>query len=318
MRFKLSSYPQVVVVKGKVFFRGAHLRPDKNSESMTDHQTVLVYDPQADNWSELPPYAFSWFAMTVLNNQLLVVGGQALTREKTDLLGMWDENQRTWIHPLPPMLKACNSPMVVTYKNRWLVVAGGFEGSQHLSVVQVLDVNSREWFYGSPLPAPISHVSTATIGNMFYLVGGFKTKGANVVAPNDQVLCACLPDLILRAITRDLSLDPSSCITQDIPLDLSSYSAVWQSLPRLSANAYSTTVAVNETLLAVGGIRDSSSDIHLYQDSTKKWLKVGELPIGRSQCACAVLPRGEIFVAGADARGSEQRVDIAQVVFNSV
>ena len=150
-------------MKGKVFFRGAHLRPDKNSESRTDHQTVLVYDPQADNWSELPPYAFSWFAMTVLNDQLLVVGGQALTREKTDLLGMWDENQHTWIHPLPPMLKACN--------------------------------------YSSPLPAPISHVSTATIGNMFYLVGGFKTKGTNIVAPNDQVLCACLPDLILCAIT---------------------------------------------------------------------------------------------------------------------
>ena len=305
MRFKLSSYPQVVVVKGKIFFRGAHLDPDKNSESMVDHRTVLVYDPQADDWTELPPYAFSWFAMTVLNDQLVVVGGQALTREKTDLLGMWDENQRAWIHPLPHMLKACNSPMVVTYKNRWLVVAGGFEGSWHLSVVQVLDISSREWFYGSSLPSPISHVSTATIGNMFYLVGGFKTKGANIVAPNDQVLSVCLPDLILQAITRDVSSDPSSC------------SALWQSLPTLSANPYSTAVAVNETLLAVGGIYGSTSDIHLYRDSTKKWIKVGELPIGRSQCACALLPSGEIFIAGGDARGSEQKVDIAQVIFNN-
>ena len=60
MRFKLSSYPQVVVVKGKVFFRGAHLVPDKNSESMADHRTVLVYDPQADDWSELPPIIQQW------------------------------------------------------------------------------------------------------------------------------------------------------------------------------------------------------------------------------------------------------------------
>ena len=306
MRFKLSSYPQVVVVKGKVFLRGAHLRPDKNSESLVDHQTVLVYDPQADDWSQLLPYSFSWFAMTVLNDQLVVVGGQALTREKTDLLGMWDENMRSWIHPLPPMLKACNSPMVVTYKNRWMVVAGGFDGSHHLSVVQILDSSTREWFYGSPLPAPISHVSTTTIGSTFYLVGGFKTKGANVVAPNDQVIYACLPDLILQAKTRDVSSGPSSG------------SGTWQSLPRLTTNPYPTAVAVNETLLAIGGIDDSSSDIHLYQHSTKKWIKVGELPIGRSQCACAVLPSGEIFVAGGDARGSEQHVDIAQVVFNSV
>lgn len=304
MRFKLSSYPQVVVVRGKVFFRGAYLRPDRNSESMEDHRTVLVYDPQADNWSELPPYTFSWFAMTGLNDQLVVVGGQELTREKTDLLGRWDEDQCMWTHPFPPMLKACNSPMVATYKNRWLVVAGGFEGSQHLSVVQVLDISSREWFYGSPLPAPISHVSTATIGNIFYLLGGFKTKGANVVSPNDHVLCVCLPDLILQAITQYASSDHSSC------------SALWQPLPRLSANPYSTAVALNETLLAVGGLYGSSLDIHLYQHNAKKWIKVGELPIGRSQCACAVLPSGELFVAGGNARGSEQHVDIAQMIFN--
>ena len=144
MRFKLSSYPQVIVVKGKVFFKGAHLHPDRNSESNEDHRTVLVYDPQADNWSELPPYTFSWFAMTVLNDQLMVVGGQALTRDKTHKLGKWDEDQCTWTYPFPPMLKACNSPMVVMYKNRWLVVAGGFEGYQHLSEVQVLDISSRE------------------------------------------------------------------------------------------------------------------------------------------------------------------------------
>lgn len=303
MRFKLTSYPQVVVMEGKVYFRGPHLLPYmySDSESDTDHRTVLVYGPQSDAWSRLPPYSFSWFAMTVLNNQLVVVGGQALSREKTDLLGRWDANLQTWTHPFPPMLKASNSPMVVTYKDKWLVVAGGFEGRRHISVVQILDISSRQWFYGSPLPAPISHVSTATIGNMFYLVGGYKTKGGNVVAPNDEVLCVCLPDLILQAVTQDVSSDPSSC------------SALWQSLP--NANPYSTAIALNETLLAIGGVDSSTSDILLYQHSTKEWIKVGELPIGRSQCACTVLPTGEIFVAGGDAPGSEQQVDIAQVLF---
>ena len=39
---------------------------------MVDHHTVLVYEPQADDWSKLPPYnnTFSWFAVTVLNEQL--------------------------------------------------------------------------------------------------------------------------------------------------------------------------------------------------------------------------------------------------------
>ena len=306
MPFKLSSYPQVVVMKGKVYFRGAHLLPSFSSESEADHQTILVYDPQGDVWTMLPPYSFSWFAMTVLNDQLVLVGGQTLTRKKTGNLGRWDDKLQTWTYPFPPMLKACNSPMVVTYKNSWLVVAGGFEGSRHLSVVQILDIRSKQWYYGASLPVPISHVSTATIGNIFYLVGGFKSKDRNVVSPNRQVLCVCLPDLILQTITQEVSPGTSSNVSISL----------WQSLP--SVNPDSTVVALNETILTIGGVDSSSSDIHLYQHSTKKWIKVGELPIGRSQCACAVLPSGEIFVAGGDAPGSEQQVDIAQVLFTTV
>lgn len=268
MKFKFSTYPQVVVMKGKVYFRGAHLF-HSNSESEADHRTILVYKPESDVWSMLPPYSFSWFAMTVLDDQLVLVGGQTLMKEKTGMLGRWDETLQTWTHPFPPMLKPCNSPMVVTYKNRWLVVAGGFERSQHLSVVQILDTSSRQWLYGSPLPIPVSHASTATIGNVFYLVGGFKTRDKYIVSPNDQVFSVCLPDLILQAITQD----DHNVISPDL-----SYSALWQSLPK--TNPDSTAVALNETLLAIGGMDSSSSDIHVYQHSTKEWIKVGELSIG--------------------------------------
>ena len=173
-------------------------------------------------------------------------------------------------------------------------------------MVQILDISSKRWYYGTSLPVPISHVSTATIGNMFYLVGGFKSKDRNVVSSNRQVLCVCLPDLILQTITQDVSPGTSSNMIISL----------WQSLP--SVNPDSTVVALNETILVIGGVDSSSSDIHLYQHSTKKWIKVGELLIGQSQCACTVLPSGEIFVAGGDAPGSEQQVDIAQVLFTTV
>ena len=302
MPFKLSSYPQVVVIKGKVYFRGAHLIPSVNSESETDHRTVLVYEPQGDTWNSLPPYIFSWFAMSSLNDQLILVGGHKLSRAKTDMLGRWDDEVQKWSHPFPPMLKACNSPMVITYKNRWLVVAGGFDGTNHISVVQILDTYTKRWYYGTPLPIPISHVSTATIGNTFYLVGGFRRDSKRLVSSSGQAFHVCLPELILQAIMQDELLSKTSS---------GRTISIWKSLPSVIAD--STAVALNEHLLAVGGVHGSSSDIHLYQHSTRRWLKIGELPTRRSQCACVVLPSGELFVAGGEACGSEQKVDIALV-----
>ena len=279
--------------------------PSLNTESEADRRTVLVYDPEGDEWSGLPPYNFSWFAMAVLMDELVVVGGQKLSSQKTDVLGKWDENLQKWTHPFPPMNKACNSPMVVAYENRWLVVAGGFGGTRHISDVQILDTCTKRWYHGTPLPLPISHVSTATIGNTLYLVGGYRYDGRSVVSANDRVLCVCLPDLILQAIVHNDSPSTSS----------DKNTSLWQSLP--SVNADSTATALNETLLAVGGSKNGSYDIHIYQHSTRSWIKVGELPVGRSQCVCAVLPSGEVFVAGGEVCGSEERVDIARVNFQN-
>ena len=41
-----------------------------------------------------------------------------------------------------------------------------------------------------------------------------------------------------------------------------------------------------------------SKAIHLYQPSSKKWVKAWELLTERSMCVCIVLPSREILVAG--------------------
>ena len=60
---------------------------------------------------------------------------------------------------------------------------------------------------------------------------------------------------------------------------------------------------------------NGNSAIYNYQPSSRSWVKAGDLPIKRWQCACTVLPNGEIFVVGGRTKiGDSVRVDFGVVL----
>ena len=105
--FAMYRYPSAVVFKDKVYLGGG--------TAPRDSQSVIVYDTERDSCDTLPPYTFKWFSMMVINNQLVLVGGlDEQTGKVTSNLGVWNEQSKRWIHPLPPMTIACHSPSVTT------------------------------------------------------------------------------------------------------------------------------------------------------------------------------------------------------------
>ena len=120
-----------------------------------------------------------------------------------------------------------------------------------------------------------------------YLLGGF-AEGA---IASKKVLSVCLDDLISQAVSQ-----PASASAPPTP-------SPWQSLPDTPL-IYSTALAFNGALLAVGGSRA----IYYYQPSSRSWIKAGELPSGRICCTCTILPSGDLYVASG-----EQQVNIASV-----
>ena len=110
----------MVVFKEKVYIGGGLASSDK------ELQTVMVYDPKLDFYDTLPPYTYKYFSMTVVNNQLVLVGGADVqTNKRTNKLGVWNEQLKRWTYLLPQMTTACQSALVATHNNRWLVVIGG-------------------------------------------------------------------------------------------------------------------------------------------------------------------------------------------------
>ena len=291
MPFGMYGYPQVVVFKGKVYIGGGAVLSDREA------QTVMVYDPQQDSFDTLPPYTCKWFALAIVNNQLVLVGGRDIqTGKNTNKLGVWNEESGKWTHPLPPMTTACNSSSVTSHNNRWLVVMAGVGDETELSRVEILDTTeSGQWYHAAPLPQTCRDVSTVTIGNMCYLLGG-RSGGRSP----KKVFCVNLDDLISQALSQ-----PAGASAPPTP-------SPWMTLTN-TPEALSTAFSLNGSLLSVGGLGNSTAIYH-YQPSSKNWIKARELPARRIQCVCTVLPSGEVFVAGGDY--NRDVVDIASVLYS--
>jgi hypothetical protein len=173
----------------------------------------------------------------------------------------------------------CKSPSVTTYKNKWLVVIGGYNNPDGaLSRVEILDIPSQQWFNSAPMLAPCHQVTVATVGNMCYLMGGLVDN----TTFSKRVYAANMDSLISQNLATLSTPSP------------------WSTLPD-TPGTQATAIALNGALLAVGGI---GADIYVYQSSTKCWENIGRLRIGRSACACTLLSSGVVLVAG----GGETKV----------
>ena len=168
MPFRMSSCIQAVVVGDKLCVGGGFC---KKGETMK--ATVMVYLLHHDSWETLPAYQTKYFGMAVLKNQLVLIGGRNTSAGKTsNVLGVWDDQSRTWTHPFPEMPSPQESISITSYKN-WLINAGGEdEKGFHSKNVELLSTLSGQWYESSPLPNACSQMSSAISGNMWYLSRG--------------------------------------------------------------------------------------------------------------------------------------------------
>ena len=244
MPFRILGGPSAVVMKGDIYFGGG------KTPTVKDDQTVCVYSPRSDSWSQLPPYEYRLFSLTVINeNKLVAVGGEDVrTLKETNKLAVWDDKQRHWVFSLPVMNTACSSPAVATY-NQWLLVAGGSGEQGRLSRVEVMNVSSKQWFQVASLPVALHRMSSTMIGNMWYLMGGFTNQWSK------SVMSICVEHIFSEAISQTAGANSSTL-------------SKWNSLPDTPKET-STTLAFQRALLAVGGggYLSPSSTIYLAPQS---------------------------------------------------
>ena len=243
------------------------------------------YDPQIQQWTQLPEYQYWNFTMTEVNFQLTLVGGMDATTFKTSNAVAVYSTLHGWEQPYPPMNSPRIDPAVCRY-HQHLVVAGGSDGLSDLAAVEILDISTRHshWLSTTPLPVSCSRLSPVIIQDTLYLLGGTVGK---------QVLHVSLP-----ALTKTDMPPPQWYTLPDAPLE------------------NSAAISLHGSLLTVGGSHNDqrTSAIHVYQEEKNTWLKVGDLPTVRSSCTCCLLPNGEILVAGGeDHKDWTSQMDVAAI-----
>ena len=229
---------------------------------------VVQYNPESGEWSMLPrPQGLQGFAMTSLNGQLVLVGNHFEGDDQR--ITVWDSGCREWVHPYPPMPTGRSMSAAVGYQN-YLIVACGYVKRD---TVEVLDSSSGRWYSAQPVPVGGQTMSSAVIGDHWYLSSTRGWKDGK-----EHIFWAHLPTLISSATSPHTNT-----------------ASVWHELPPA---VDPTLFALQGHLLLVGGEGGYVQELHRYDPETKQWRECGQLPVGMAAPCCAVLPSGELMVAG--------------------
>ena len=284
MEYGMTYYPHCVVMDRTVYVGGGRTHGDVHS--------VLKYDLDTDNWSRLPRYQYRYFAVSIINSRLTLVGGRDDHWMVTNQLAVYEPSSQHWTYPYHPMPTPRYDTAVVMY-DIWLLVAGGRDASfTELATVELLNTSTNQWLASSSLPTPCSLMTSAIVDDHGYIVMNSK-----------QVYRVSLPDIVSQTVDQSTA---------------SKSPVLWRRLPDTPLS-YSTAISLRGYLIAVGGGSHDNrirTDIHLYQPESEQWTKVGDLPNVRQYCSCVVLPSGELLVAGGEESYVKptSRVDVASVL----
>ena len=245
---------------------------------------VIQYNPESGDWSELPRSPVTAFAMTSLNGQLVLAGGGGGDTRIT----VWDSGRGEWVHPYPPMPTGRIQSAAVGYQNYLIVACGVLFKSE----VDVLDSSSGGWYRAQPVPVGGQRMSSVVVGDCWYLSSFGRWEDGK-----EHIFWAHLPTLTSSATSAHTTTEH-----------------IWHELPTPPV-VEPTLLALQGHLLLVGGM-GWVQEIHRYDQETGQWRVCGQLPVGMEAPCCAVLPSGDLMVAGGATGGTttfSKRMWIAKI-----
>ena len=234
------------------------------------------------------------FGLAVVNEQLVVVGGETdriklvpsgpspvsrsgYIENISTYIAVLDLNQvfHDWKYAyFPPMSKPRKHPAALCVE-QYLVVAGGQgDNDELLTLVEVLNTESKVWSQVTSLPMHVRSLTAALCGNQLYFLGGFDSNGSS------RSVFTCPVESICHSSRKKLVWQ-KAC---DTPLFRSS------------------CVVYNDELFAVGGRTSTycpSSDIYCYDSSLDSWKLVDQqLPTPRSMCIALTIKSKLVVIGG--------------------
>ena len=269
---------QAVVIGEKVYTGGGAIHTRK------DAIAVLMYDLAKDEWGRLPNHCVNVFALGQFQGNLISVGGGA---PATNKVYRYNEETQKWEEFLTPMPTARYYLSVLTTATAIIAYGGVTDtvNNKHVptATVEVYSSQTSQWYTADPLPHPCWLITSVTIGNNVFLLGGSDVNNRYIRFP----FHADIATLIERAVS---------------PIQHLTTTSVWKTLPDTPLWG-SIAATLSGSLLAVGGCDDNGTAqaaVHVFTPFTNKWVRIqsGDLPAAQCLANAVQLPNNRVMVVG--------------------
>ena len=257
-----------VELNGLVYVGGGYETGGRNS------YMIDSYNPLSNSWGPPIYTPYCQFAMTTLNNNLIMAGGLDKNYKRTNQILIMNLSNNHFKNYTK--MSISRSSTTASGHQGMLIITGGLdEKSKTLSSTELYDSNNGQWYDCSDLPQPHSHLSSVVLGNTLYLLGGNNIKGHGSLTVFTSPLDA-LSNHQLKWNTH-----------QDVPC------------------CHSAPVSVHGThLLIVGGYKRIenknifTSEVYKLSTATQSWQAIGHIPSTRSSSAAVSIANRIIIIGG--------------------
>ena len=246
---------------------------------------INCYDPVNNSWSSPINTPYSHFAMTALNNKLLIAGGQDKGYKKSNQILTMDAGQ---LKNYTKMIIA-RSAATATGHQGMLIITGGMDDKRkRLSSTELFDSSNGQWYMTNDLPQPHSLLKSVIVDNILYLLGGIDEDGDNSPA----VFTAPLDTLSRHQLKWNT--------LQDTP---------W--LTSAPVSVYGTHLLIIGGLKKIGDKYTRTSGVYKLNKVSHSWEAIGHIPSARSSSAAVSTADNRVIVIG----GENDKVECTNTVW---
>ena len=238
---------------------------------------IHIYDLVDCSWSVPINAPYCQFAMTTLNNNVVIAGGKDRSNRKTNqilALKTQTDGRHDQFSNYTKMTTARSSPAAVSHQGILIIAGGKDDRNKVLSSTEMFDSNSKQWYSCSNLPQPKHWLQSVIVNNTLYLLGGCGKDG-----DSSAVFTASLNTLSKHQLKWHTYQDTPYC--QSVPVSVH-----------------------DKYLLIVGGCKmmggHYTSDVYMLNKVNQRWETLGNIPSARKSSAAVSTDDNRIIVIGGE------------------
>jgi N-acetylneuraminic acid mutarotase len=211
----------------------------------------------------------------------------------------------------------CAKSLRIEWKN---LCDGGWDGTNHLSTVEIFDTSTNSWSTGASLPEEFSDGTASVVNGKIYAILGdvwvFDTSNNTWSAgPSIPTASSFLTSSIVNGKIYTMGGYWNSDSVLSVVQVFDPSTNTWSSCPPMpTARAELTSSVVNGKIYVIGGYAGTPiSTVEVFDPGTNMWSECPSMPTARTQLTSSVL-NGKIYaIAGFDSAGTNRERPIVEI-----